>query len=196
MRADKRKIFFLTLANVFFVIGVGLLYWNVKNAERMPAAVASFDQQDMSIDPISTTLLARANIDFLDDIYELRFPAMGQACEEYNRYSLEFTTPNVRVSGEIPLLVIEGDCKRQGDASLLVVLPYKLIMEETPGDIDFNVQEPQSLNIKVRDVIGFWPEYWVLTRVKLHNTQTQKLLVIDEKQVSKITNNRLSMRWK
>ena len=195
MKDNKRKYIFLSLSYALFFVGVGSLFWHVKTAPRLPAAIQSL-QSEININPVNETLLADASIELNNATYNLRFSNMGQACDAYDRFSLEFITPNVHTSGEVPTMTIEGECIKTEGSLLSILVPYKAIMQERPGDIDLLLQDPQVLQVKVREVIAFWPEYWVLTKISLINSQTKKAMIISEKEVSKITNNQLSMHWK
>lgn len=163
-------------------------------ADRMPAAVPGFSSGDIGVDS-SEEVLKSADINLEEEVYLVSFPNFSNVCNEYDNFSFTFTTPNVKVSGASPSLTVSGKCKNL-NSDYALKIPFKRIMQERPADLDLSLPDYANLEFKVREVIGFWPEFWVLTEVKFVNSASSKTLLLDERAVAFSTNNKISMQWK
>lgn len=184
----------LSLSLFLFFIGGVSLYYTWGPTDRMPAAVPAFSSDDIGLDK-ADQVLKQANINLEAEVYTVSFPHLKSVCSEYDRFTFTFTTPNVKVSGATPSMTISGKCSDLA-SNYVLQIPFQKIMQEEPGDIDLNMPEVANLSFQFRDVIGFWPEYWVLSRVSFQQQASGQSLVFDERSVAYATDNKISMRWR
>lgn len=194
MKEKTKKNIFLLVSFSLFVVGTCTLYQKLNPGFRFPAAVPGITYADLE-ETSSKQILEATDIRLDKEIYMITLGGAKELCSSYKKVSLVFTTPNMRVSGATPSLRINVACTMSPSGNLLVQIPFKEIMKEKPGDKDVALRAPASLQFQTRNVIGFWPEYWVLSQVEFLNEEKETSLTLSEKEVSRWTQNRISMQW-
>lgn len=96
------------------------------------------------------------------------------ACGYYDQVALTFEAEGVSVDGEKPTLVVESGCEIGGDVNTLtpIKLPVHQLKAQKPGNTDykfFNAKSPVTVHSS--NPAADWPDTWVLTDVKLTNSQ-------------------------
>ncbi len=66
---------------------------------------------------------------------------------------------------------------------------------EKPSDLELRYTSPSDISVKLRDVEGEWPTYWVLTEIKFSNKAEGRILTIDTKTIYKLSAVPLSLNW-
>lgn len=194
MENNKKKHLILIVSCCIFVVGTCALYMKVNPTLRFPAAVPGMTYDDLG-QTNARQILESTDIRLDNEVYTIALGNNGNLCQKYQSLRLTFITPNMRVSGDTPSLTLETNCQSNQSGVVSIQVPFKQIMQEKPGDIDVVLRQPASMQFQARNVIGFWPEYWVLTKVEFYNEGSEASLVMNEKEVSRWTQNRISMKW-
>lgn len=119
-------------------------------------------------------------------------------CDYFGKVSLVFEAEGMAVSGERPQLVVTSTCKTTPDykASEPIKIPADLIKKLKASNIDWNYDQQPGASYSFRNIDGFWPDYWVLSSVKLsHSNDTSKDLTLDRYIIYKNTPTPPTMSW-
>ncbi len=109
------------------------------------------------------------------------------ACSLYSRVEITYSAGDMAVSGEAPLMVVEGPCTLSGDGLTLSPLTFqfeRIFKAEVKNQTmqTFDDPEVSATFINVSDT---WPRMWVLNRVRLYDPAepVNKSIVIEQSEI-------------
>lgn len=129
---------------------------------------------------------------FLDQRGEKRL-----ACQEFGKVSLIFEAEGVSVAGEKPEMEIQGRCEFSPDMAKInpLFLPIAKIVDERPGDGEFQFNEGSAVSVRFANVPEEWPKTWILKSVKLSNDKSSQALVIESDEVARHLGHPVVLSW-
>ncbi len=98
------------------------------------------------------------------------------ACEEYNLVELTFRADGVLESGDQPVMQVEAPCRYSQNINEIdpIWIPVKELTKDRPGNMDLTLNaDSQPLRFRFKDMPPFWPNKWVLSRIRLYNKEQQ-----------------------
>lgn len=103
-------------------------------------------------------------------------------CEVYNKVEMRFHASGMSVSGEPPVLLVQGDCQPSDYLNRIapLMIPFGAVLNKQVKDLKFNGENDPSLQISFVNVSDSWPHTWVLNSVKLYNLQGQELVIVQD----------------
>lgn len=121
----------------------------------------------------------------------------NQFCELYKDIALTFSGEGMAVSGARPTMTVESPCliAQDTDSTMPIWIPVDLIKSEKPVDAELRFTTPSDVMIKLRDLPGEWPNYWILTEIKFLNKKDGRSVVIDKLSIYKMAAIPVSMTW-
>lgn len=120
------------------------------------------------------------------------------ACQEFEKVTLRFEADGVAVSGERPVMEVEGACEFSADMTKInpIFIPIDKIMGEVPGDGEIQYRDNKPVTLRFHGVSEQWPTRWLLTSVRLSSAGTQKELLVDAGEVSTILGHPMMVNFK
>lgn len=120
------------------------------------------------------------------------------ACQEYDKVILRFEADGIAVSGEHPVMEVEGACEYSSDMTKIspVFIPIDKIMAEKPGDGEYQYREGRAVTLRFHGMPDEWPTRWLLTSVRLTSPTQQKDLFVDASEVSEILGRPMMVNFK
>lgn len=120
------------------------------------------------------------------------------ACQEFARVTLRFEADGIAVSGERPVMEVEGACEFSADMTKInpVLIPVDKVLAEKPGDGEIQYREGKGVTLRFHGVPEEWPTRWLLTSVRLSNPNEQKELLVDANEVSQILGRPMMVNFK
>ena len=193
----------------------GISYYYLDENKRHPAAVRrAFDFSQLEGDALELAsqkrLLSDARVVNLKKGFgwgiELgHFITRGDrgerqfACGFYDRVELTFFAKGMAISGERPLMMVEAGCRIGDNVNRIsaIPIPVSKILQEPPGDLEFQYLEENPVVIKFNHVVDQWPRKWSLYSVRLfHHSITNREVKVDSTQIQNIsTNDEVQMTW-
>ncbi|QDK39411.1 hypothetical protein [Bdellovibrio sp. NC01] len=119
---------------------------------------------------------------FRDDAGEKKL-----ACQEFGKVTMTFEAEGVSVGGDKPTMEIEGRCEYSNDMTKInpLYLPVAKILNEKPGDGEFNFNEGHAVTVRFANLPEDWPRTWLLKSVKLNNEQKNKSVTVESDEVAR-----------
>jgi len=119
------------------------------------------------------------------------------ACDIYNRVTFVFQAEGFAVSGERPTLTVEGPCEMSNSMSETkpLLIPVDQVLAESPGNIELNYMEGLPVSLKFANMTEEWPHQWSLSEIKLFNRNDGRSIILDSKNLRKLSSNPLTMVW-
>lgn len=188
---------------LFFAVGYGYLRSTTELAQinRDPAAVRSnFDFSHLSgqnlQDAAKQRLLAGFELKKTPEGTGIGFghfvfqDAKGEkklACQEFGKISMTFIAEGVSVSGDRPIMELEGRCEFSADMSKIspLYIPVAKILNEKAGDGEFRFNEGRVVTVKFVNLSDEWPHTWLLKSMKLSSEKSNAAVVIESNEVAK-----------
>lgn len=120
------------------------------------------------------------------------------ACQEFKKVTLRFEAEGIATSGERPVMEVEGACEFSQDLTTIhpIFIPLDRILAEKPSDGEIQYRDDQPVTLRFRGMTEEWPTRWLLTAVRLSNSDEQKELLIDAEEVSQILGHPLMVNFK
>lgn len=120
------------------------------------------------------------------------------ACQEYQQVTLRFEAEGVAISGERPVMEVEGACEFSSDMTKIqpVFIPLDRVLAERPTDGEIQYREGRPVTLRFRGLPEEWPKRWLLTAVRLFNPLEQKELVVDQAEVHQIMGRPVMVNFK
>ena len=99
-------------------------------------------------------------------------------CKSFAKVVLSFEAEGYAVSGEKTSLEVDGPCTYSNDLTQInpLIIPMARVLQEKPGDGDFNFQEGTPISLKFLNVPEAWPRKWVLIGIKMVSDQKEILI--------------------
>ncbi len=125
----------------------------------------------------------------------------SQLCDLYQNISLTFTAEGMAVSGSRPTMTIEGACvmatnsQSNGQMTAPLFIPLDQIQQEKPADLELRYTTPSDIVVRLKDIPGEWPSYWVLTEIKMLNKKEGRSIAIDTATIYKLSAVPISISW-
>ena len=121
----------------------------------------------------------------------------SQLCEIFHDLSLTFSAEGMAVSGARPTMIIEGACvaSKDGSTTEAIWIPVDQIKGEKPADAELRFTTPSNIVVKLRDIPGEWPTYWVLKEIKLLDKKEGRSMTIDTPTIYKLSQVPISFSW-
>lgn len=203
----KNKKVIYSLLIIFLATWILCFFW--ENTQRHPAAVESknfFDYFQPS-DTISTALskeviesikIQKVEKQFQIDIRNFFVKSYNQhLCEIYDQLTFTFEAEGMATSGERPSMKVTGPCEVSAKTKLPIPIkiPVADIYKLKPFDTNISFQINPKVAFAFRNVSESWPEYWVLSKVEFTNTEVKHYLIIDRKEIYKLSSKPLIMEW-
>lgn len=200
------------LFSVCFFAGYTLLRFTTEeySINRDPAAVRNnFDLSNLSGSRLQESVkqrlisglefrkseggagLALGHFIFVDNSGEKKL-----GCNEFGRVFFSFEADGVSVSGEPPLMEVEGVCNFSPDMSKIdpIFLPIAKILKEHPGDGEFQFNESKT-TVRFTNLPEEWPKTWVLRSVRLINSKGSEAVVVDREEVDRLLGQPTVLTW-
>lgn len=120
------------------------------------------------------------------------------ACDFYNRMVLRFEADGIAVSGDKPVMEIEGPCRIADDITRIepVWIPVRRILGESATDKDISFPDQEGVNFRFLHMGGDWPMRWSLASVRLYNdAEGGREVSISRQEMSDIRENPLVLKW-
>jgi len=118
-------------------------------------------------------------------------------CRVYDRVRLTFQAEGMAVSGDRPSLTIEAPCKASANINQMetIWIPVTKIQEESPGDFELKYIQPTEMTLKFNAIPGAWPQYWVLSSLRVYNREDGRGIDLDARTIYQLSAHPISMRW-
>lgn len=201
------------LFTLCFALGYGLLKSNTEEyqIQRDPAAIrGKFDFSDLRGHQLQNAVKARlltglqlkkspegtgiglGHFVFVNAKNEKRL-----ACQEFQKVSLNFEAEGMSVGGDKPQMEIQGECVSTPDLSGInpLFVPVAKILNERPGDGEFQFNEGRKLTVRFENVPEAWPKLWLLKSVKLINEKDSEAFVIESDEVAQTLGHPVVFSW-
>lgn len=120
------------------------------------------------------------------------------ACQEFEKVILRFEADGVAVSGERPVMEVEGACEFSSDMTKIspVFIPIEKILAEKPGDGEYQYREGRAVTLRFQGMPEEWPTRWLLTSVRLMNPGKNNELLVNADDVSAILGRPMMVNFK
>jgi hypothetical protein len=120
------------------------------------------------------------------------------ACQEFDRVTLRFEADGIAVSGERPVMEVEGACEFSADMTKInpIFIPVEKVLAEKPGDGEIQYREGKGVTLRFHGMPDEWPTRWLLTSVRLSNPGSQKELLVSAEEVSQILGRPMMVNFK
>lgn len=107
------------------------------------------------------------------------------ACQEFGKVTLTFEGDGASVSGDRPVMEVEGTCEFSADMARInpLWIPVSKILNEKPSDGEFQFNEGSPVAVRFSNIPDEWPRLWLLKSVKLTNVNTSQALIVEGKEV-------------
>ncbi|MCB0348802.1 MAG: hypothetical protein KDD37_08195 [Bdellovibrionales bacterium] len=188
----KRKwLYFFSL--LIFFIGAISIFTSIHQTDRAPAALSgSFSWQEAD-NRQREKILSVAEILKKDSNYivNLGDTADVSMCSKYQYVNIEFVADGVAVSGNKPTLVFFTKCNASSE-TISVFIPRGELMQRPAQATSFEYNGEQTVSVKVENVIGFWPETWVVNKISFYNEQNGQTFSLTQDHLQKAV---LKMDW-
>lgn len=206
------RFFIRTSYIVFsFFLGLGIVYYSNSRFkfQRDPAAIRSvFDFSHLRGNALEVAVKERiiSGLDVRKSAegfglvlghfaYQTENGEKVLGCQGFSKVVLAFEAEGYAVSGEKTSLEVDGPCTYSSDLSQInpLMIPMARVLQEKPGDGDFNFQEGTPISLKFLNVPEAWPRKWVLVGVKM--VSAQKEILIDRNEVAQILGHPLILSY-
>lgn len=109
------------------------------------------------------------------------------ACQEFGKVTLSFVAEGISVAGDKPYMELEGRCEYSPDMAKInpLFLPVAKILNEKPGDGEFNFNEGHAVTVRFTNLPEEWPRTWLLKSVKLSNEKNSESVIVESDEVAK-----------
>lgn len=205
-RTEHKKIIFLLLI-IFSAAWLLSLFW--ETAQRYPAAIEnqSFFDFIKPEDSLNVALekeimdsikIQKIEKQFQIDVRNFFVKSSNQhLCEIYNEFTLTFEAEGIATSGERPSMTITSPCEVSSRTNLPIPvrIPVADIFKLKPTDTNISFQINPRVNFSFKNVSDVWPEYWVLSNVQFQNSTLQNEIVINRREIYKLSSKPLIMEW-
>ena len=107
------------------------------------------------------------------------------ACQEFSKVIMTFEGEGSSVSGERPVMDIEGVCEYSPDMARInpLLIPIAKIVGEKPADGEFQFQENSLVTVRFTNVADEWPRTWILKSIKLDGNKGAQAMVVEGPEV-------------
>ncbi len=187
----------------------------VKNqALRNPAAIPKVEMFDFSTldggelkEAMTKQILRDFEIKKKDSLFEFHFGNFLASrdngdpqyfCDYFGKITLVFEAEGMASSGDRPQLVVSAGCTSALDfkKSDPVKIPVDLIKKLKATSVDWTYDQQPGVSYSFRNLDGIWPNYWVLSEVKLkHSSDASKDLSLDRYTIYKGMPTPPTMSW-
>lgn len=166
--AKRKWLYFFSL--LIFFVGAISLFARLRNGGRSPAAIPStFSWQDIENKQrkqiLAVTDLIKKDSQFLLHIGDTVEASM---CNRYQNVRVEFTAEGIAVSGNKPTLIFTTKCSKQA-STIDLLLPMAEFQHKTASDQEFTFAANPGVKVRVENVIGFWPDRWLMSQIIFFN---------------------------
>jgi hypothetical protein len=121
------------------------------------------------------------------------------ACGYYDKVTLTFEAEGVAVSGEKPTLTVQTGCGVGANINAMspIHIPLNKLMAEKPGNSEYKFFDEQTpISITSSNPPPDWPKTWVLSEVKLSNTQnSSRVLHLTRDDLRQENSKPILMKW-
>ena len=121
----------------------------------------------------------------------------NRLCDVFHDIALTFSAEGMAISGARPTMMIESACvaSRSGETTETIWIPVDQIKAEKPMDAELRFTSPSNVTIKLKDIPGEWPNYWVLKEIKLIDKKGGSSMTIDTATIYKLSQVPISFNW-
>lgn len=121
------------------------------------------------------------------------------ACSMYSRLELTYTAGDMAVSGEPPLMVLEGPCSLSRDGTTLspLAIQFERIFKAEVKNQTMQTFDDPDVTATFINVSDSWPHTWVLNRVRLYDpSDTEgKSITIEQKEIRENLGKNLTLNY-
>ena len=106
----------------------------------------------------------------------------SSVCDVYGEIEITFEATNMAVSGEAPLMIVRGFCEPSETSEIIepLMLNFSEVLSKKVIDRKFSSVNGTGTSVSFKNVSDSWPDAWVVRSVRLHNTQAEIKVEIDE----------------
>jgi hypothetical protein len=120
------------------------------------------------------------------------------ACDYYDKVELKFEAEGMAVSGHVPVMSVNGNCRMAADPNHLetIWIPVSSILQRESKDSEIVALGDQSLHLQFEHMPAQWPKTWVLSGIRLyHETYSDRELRMSSAQISQNLQKPMKMTW-
>ena len=109
------------------------------------------------------------------------------ACQEFGKVTLTFEAEGMSVAGDKPSMELEGRCEFSPDMTKInpLYLPVAKILNEKPGDGEFQFNEGHAITVRFTNLPEEWPKTWLLKSVRLSNDNSNNGITVQSDEVAR-----------
>lgn len=121
----------------------------------------------------------------------------SKLCDVFHDIALTFAAEGMATSGARPTMLIESACvaSKDGNTTETIWIPVDQIKGEKPADSELRFTTPTDVVVKLKDIPGEWPTYWVLKEIKLIDKKEGRSMTIDTPTIYRLSQIPISISW-
>lgn len=121
------------------------------------------------------------------------------ACSRYDRIEMVFMAEGVADAGQVPMMVVEGNCQvSEENLSWIrpIWIPVGEITTSVPGNKDLNFYDHEPVSVRFTAMGSVWPQQWVLKGVRLFSSAGPGTeLVISNSEIRNANPRSIILQW-